>query len=133
VSYDAYMRRNHQATAALRNSGMQADTESLAGGYYGVHVPLEGGYHLSVAQDLDGDKAWSARVEHGSDREPVTGIDSGNPGGHDVEMGHFHPRDMPTKVHQALQGPVMQKIKAHMAAGKPGSGAPGVFHDRRGE
>jgi hypothetical protein len=114
VTSSAYYRRNSQAVEHLTNAGFHGtQTEGLGGGYEGVGVPLEGGYRLSIAQDVDGDMSWNARVED-HNHDPLTGIDHGQ--NHDIELGQVHPKNLPDAVQGALRGPVLSHIREHMAS-----------------
>lgn len=105
MDYRAYRRRNAESVRELQKAGHHASETSLAGGYYDVNVPLEKGYHLSLAQDSDGQGSWAASVYH---RDSGVSID---PHGkeydahpyYDLDLGHAHPKDTPQLVSRALQ------------------------------
>lgn len=105
MDYRAYTRRNAETVSALQRVGHRASVESLAGGFYGVSVPLEGGYHVHLAQDLDGNGEWFAGVSHRSEPDVTIrpdGTSSGNTE-HDYELGLRHPKDAPAMVKEAAQ------------------------------
>lgn len=117
MTYEAYRRRNSHAVRELQSKGVRASSESLAGGFYDVNVPVEGGYHISLAQDLDGDGRWSAGVYHRSDGEHLD--PQGKPYSaqpyYDLELGHAHPKDVPDLVKKAATH-FAPRIGAHMRA-----------------
>lgn len=121
MDYRAYRRRNDQTVEHLTKAGFHGtNEESLAGGYYGVDVPLESGYHVHLAQDSDQQGEWAAGVSHEGENYKTFGEMIDETGKHhdgqpmyDMDVGIAHPREMPDKVGELLRGPAMKRMQAY--------------------
>lgn len=100
---------------ALSKSGHSAHHDDLAGGYEGVRLKLEGGYHVHIAQDMDATgHPWYAGVSHGPHFESLEHPDDQYP--YNVDLGFVHPRNLSKALepHMGPKGSITQQIQTHV-------------------